>query len=122
MRVRMMDASGDMTFGQGSANFFVNSPAGVAQACQTRFALWVGEWFLDTTAGTPYATDILGTDTQQLYDAAIQARALGTPGMIGLENYSSSLDNATRLLTVSFNGITQYGTTDVIPLPLITAG
>jgi hypothetical protein len=122
MRIRQMDANGDMTFGQSSANFLVNTPAAVAQACTTRLGLWTKEWFLDLTAGTPYMTDVLGTGTQALYDAAIQERILGTPGMIGLEAYSSSFDGTTRQLTVSVIGVTQYGTTALLTIPLAFPG
>lgn len=62
-----------------SGNFYANQPEAVAQAVQTRLALAQGEWFLDTTAGTPYNTQILGAGTIAYYDAAIQQVILDTP-------------------------------------------
>lgn len=52
MRYRREDPEGDYTFGQGDGTFLVNSPECVAQAVKTRFELWKGQWFLDTTEGT----------------------------------------------------------------------
>jgi hypothetical protein len=108
MRVRAMTATGDMTFGQSGSNFFVNSPQAVAQLITTRLKLWVGEWFLDQTAGTPWSTQILGTGTKQLYDSVIRTVILNTPGVIGISEYSSSLTN--RSLAVTAQVVTQYST------------
>lgn len=113
MRYRALDASGDMTFGQSQANFLVNSPAAVAQAVQTRLGLLTGEWFLDTTEGTPYMTEVVGTGTQQIYDQAIKARILGTQGAASITSYSSSLDPITRKLTVSATVLTIYSSQTV---------
>lgn len=118
MRVRQMTAGGDMTFGQGSRNFLVDTPAAVAQACRTRLNLWTNEWFLDLTAGTPYRDQVLGERTQSLYDAVIQQRILETPGVIGLVSYQSSLDGTTRKLTIQVSAATQFGTTDEFIIPL----
>ena len=102
-----------MQFGQSQANFLVNSPAAVAQAVETRLGLITGEWFLDTTAGTPYMTDIIGTGTKQIYDQAIKARILGTQGVASITAYSSAVDPKTRKLTVSATILTIYSTQPV---------
>ena len=109
MRYRALSPTGDYTFGQGSANFLVNTPETVAQAVKTRLLLMTGEWFLDVTEGTPYATDILGKGTQPLYDAAIQNRIKGTQGVTAVRFYESSLDPITRSLTVTATIDTLYG-------------
>lgn len=83
MRYRALSDDGDYTFGQGSANFLVNTPAAVGQAVETRLGLMRGEWFLDETDGTPYATEILGTNTSPTYDQAIRERILGTQASDG---------------------------------------
>ena len=113
MRYRQLSSSGDYTFGQGQANFLINSPAAVAQAVKTRLALWAGEWFLDTTVGTPWTTQVLGKNTQSLYDMAIRARVLATPGVTSIANYSSSFDSIARSLAVNMTINTQYGSTTV---------
>lgn len=113
MRLRMQDINGNYTFGRGSGNFFVNSAAGVAQFVETRLLLMEGEWFLDQTVGTPWATEILGYGTQPLYDMAIQQVVLDTQGVSSIESYSSDFDKATRALTVSMTILTIYDATAV---------
>lgn len=109
MRYRTQSPTGDYVFGQGAAQFLVDSPDAVAQAVATRLQLATGDWFLDVTEGTPYATDILGAGTATRYDQAIQARILDTPGVVALVEYASTLDRSTRKLTVAATVSTIYG-------------
>ncbi len=110
MRYRALSPTGDFTFGQGKANFLVDSPATVGQAILTRLRLWTGEWFLDLTEGTPWLTGILGRNGTGAADLAIQNRILGTPGVVSIVSYSSYLNPATRQFTVSGVVVqTQYG-------------
>jgi hypothetical protein len=111
MRYRKLDANGDYSFGHGAVDFYINSPDGVAQAVKTRLALLQGEWFLDTQEGTPYATQILGTNTQNTYDIAIRSRILGTQGVNELIYYQSSINN--RSLSVYATIDTIYGPTSI---------
>lgn len=90
MRVRALSADGDMTFGNGRANYLSNTPEAVAQLVDTGLALLQGEWFLDTTVGVPYSTDVLGAHTQSTYDATIRSQILSTTGVTGIEDYASS--------------------------------
>lgn len=105
MRYRMLSEGGDFTFGQGSANFLVNSPECVAQAVQTRLLLERGEWFLDTADGTPYSTEILGTNTQSKHDAAIRARIAGTPGVEKITVYKSEVIDRKLSVTAEINTV-----------------
>lgn len=109
MRVRALDQNGDMTFGSGSANFLVNSPQAVLQCVLTALRLWQGEWFLDTTAGVPWSTQVLGMNTQSLYDNAIQTAIRGVQGVTAITSYSSSLNATTRELSVEAEISTAYG-------------
>lgn len=113
MKYRALDANGDYTFGRSMAEFLNNSPAAVAQAVLTRLMLAQGEWFLDTTDGTPYSTQILGTHTQPLYDQAIQERILDTPGVQSIDDYASTLDQQ-RNLRVAALITTVYGQTTIV--------
>lgn len=112
MRYRQLDANLDMTFGAGSANFFINDIAAVAQLILTRLKLLTGEWFLDTTEGTPYATEVMGTHTELTYDLAIRQRILGTQGVTGIAAYSSSR-NPQRGLSISAAVNTIFGPTTI---------
>lgn len=111
MRYRKMTVDGDYVFGHQQNDFYRDQPEAVAQAVQTRLKLFTGEWFLDVTDGTPYTTQILDKYTQDQYDAAIQDRILGTPGVLQITAYSSSVNTTTRTLTVTATVETQYGTT-----------
>lgn len=113
MRYRALSPSGDYTFGRGQGNFLVNSPACVAQAVQTALALAQGEWFLDKTAGVPWATQILGYGTGPLYDLAIKDAILAVEGVDSITAYSSQLNAATRALTVTATIATIYGAATV---------
>lgn len=109
MRYRQLDANGDYVIG-GTGVFLVNSPEAVAQAVSTRLRLWLGEWFINTTDGTPWLTEILGKRQDgRNPDAAIKQRILGTQGVKEITAYSSSYDGATRSLSVSATLNTIYG-------------
>lgn len=113
MRYRALSASGDRTFGQGAANFLVDSPECVAQRVLTRLRLLRGEWFLDVTAGTPYDTQVLGYNTKQLYDRAIQQVILDTPGVLSLDEYQSTFDGSSRALSITATITSQFGPADI---------
>jgi len=112
MRYRALSASGDYTFGQSAANFLVNNAAAVAQSVRTRLLLLRGEWFLDTTDGTPYATAVLGKGTKPLYDQAIKARILATDGVVAIVSYNSVVNNRTLMITATISTI--YGPITVV--------
>lgn len=108
MRVRALDSSGDMTFGQSLVNYLANSPAAVAQCIQTRLGLIRGEWFLDKTEGTDWGGKILGRHAQGSYDGEIRRVISGTTGVAQITGYASSLVD--RKLTVSVSVLTDYST------------
>ncbi len=109
MRVRKMDANGDMVFGQGQAAFWANVADGVGQIVGTRLGLWLGQWYLNTADGTPWATKVLGKYTGNTRDVVIQARILSTPGVTQLDSYASQLNRDSRIWSVQANGKTVYG-------------
>lgn len=113
MRYRKLDANGDYTFGHQQADFYRDQPEAVAQAVKTRLGLFTGEWFLDTTDGTPWRTDVLGKYTQGAYDAVIKARIIDTEGVQSIDAYSSTLDRSSRALSVQASISTIYGTATV---------
>ncbi len=109
MRYRALDSNGDMTFGHSQTDFLISTPAAVGQAVETRLLLLTGEWFLDVTEGTPYTTEVLGTDMQDTYDLAIRDRILGTEGVVEIVKYSSVLDHEARALRIEATIDTIYG-------------
>ncbi len=112
MKYRTLDAAGDYTFGLTPPQFYVNSPEGVAQAIRTRLLLEQGEWLLNTDEGTPYGTQVLGTNTLYTRDAAIKDRVLGTPGVKSILSYYST-STAERHFYVAMRVDTVYGVVSV---------
>lgn len=111
MRYRALSPSGDYTFGQGTANYLIDLPQTVGQAVKTRLLLLTQEWFLDVTEGTPYSTQILGTNTQATRDLAIKARILRTPGVKQLSQYASRVVDRKFIVSAVIDTI--YGQTSL---------
>ena len=113
MRYRREDDSGDYTFGQGDSTWLINSPEAVAQAVKTRFELWRGQWFLDTTEGTPWIQSVLGKQRPDVYNLAIRQRILETEGVNSITEFNTSVDGNTRRVTFTATIDTLYGTTTI---------
>lgn len=109
MRIRKMDADGDMVFGGGQTAFYRDQPEAPAQAVGTRLRMRLGEWFLDTEAGTPWDTQALGKYTAPVRDSMIRGRILDTQGVTGVAAYASTFDPETRQFTASATIDTAYG-------------
>lgn len=119
MRYRTLDADGDMTFGQGSLNFLVDSPEAVGQAVLTRMRLEAGEWFLDVTEGVDYQRKILGFGTEQSRDVEIRARILGTRGVVEIAEFSSAV-TVDRRYSVAALINSLYGAVDLSQVAFAT--
>lgn len=113
MRYRREDADGDYTFGRGDNTFLINSPDTVAQAVKTRFLLWRGQWFLDTTAGTPYIQSVLGKQSPDVYNLAIRQHILQTQGVNSIISFDTSVNSTTRRVSFTATIDTIYGKTEV---------
>ena len=114
MRYRRLDENGDYQIGRSQSGFLANTPECVAQAVSTRLKLWAGEWFLDTTEGTPYTTQVLGKYTDDSYDRAIQMRILETPGVVSVDTWASQYDGRNRSLSIQATITTVYGQATVV--------
>lgn len=109
MRYRKLDKTGDMNFGNQQADFYRDQPEAVAQAVLTRLRLWVGEWFLDTTEGTPYQQAMLGAHKSKTIEPAVRARILGTDGVTDIESLSLTIDPDSRKASISAVINTAFG-------------
>lgn len=110
MRYRKLDIDGDYVFGRGAGNFYVDEPLAVGQAIKTRLGLNLGEWFLNTSLGVPYDTQILGMGVLGRYDFAIQNVVNNTIGVKRIVSYNSSVNRVTRKARVNLTVDTIYGT------------
>lgn len=114
MRYRQITDSGDYSWGHSLQDFYIDTPAAVAQAVKTRLLLWQGEWYLDIDEGTPYMTGILGKHSQAEADFTVQARITGTQGLVDIAKYDSVLlGPPTRAYSMTTTIDTIYGLTQV---------
>jgi hypothetical protein len=114
MRYRKLSPTGDYTFGQSQQNFWINSPNGVAQSVQTNLELFLGEWYLDQTAGVPYFQGVLGNYSQAVADQTEQDYVSNIFGVSAIVNFASTLNPITRQYTITLLRIqTIYSTTVV---------
>lgn len=115
MKYRKLDANGDMVFGGDLNAFYIDNPEAVAQAVATRLRLSLGEWFLDTTDGTPWQTQVLGKYTGSTRDVVIKARVTDTPGVLSIVNYSSQVGALERrAFTVQMQINTIFGVVEIV--------
>ncbi len=113
MQYRREDDGGEYTFGRGDDTWLINSPEAVAQAIKTRFELWYGQWFLDTTAGTPWIQSVLGKQKPEIYNLAIRQRILETAGVSSITAFDTAVNTSTRRVSFTATVETLYGTTTV---------
>lgn len=113
MRYRQETEDGDYSFGQGDNTWLINSPEAVAQAIKTRFELWRGQWFLDTTEGTPWMQSVLGKQKPDVYNLAIRQRILDTQGVSSITSFSTTANTTTRRVEFTATVETIYGSTTV---------
>jgi hypothetical protein len=114
VKYRREDEKGDYTFGQGDNTWLTNSPEAVAQAVKNRFLLWNGQWFLDTSEGTPWIESVLGKQRPDTYNLAIRRRILETRGVNSIIAFDTTLNTSSRRVLFSATIDTLYGTTTVI--------
>lgn len=112
LRVRALDANNDMQFGASQQQYLVDSPDAVAQIVETTLRLWLGEWYLDLEAGTPWAQGVLGKNSQATADQTIIAQIKSVQWVTDVSNFQSTVDPNTRTYT-EVGGIlyTQFGST-----------
>ena len=86
----------------------------IAQRLKIRLEFFRGEWFLDTTVGVPFYTDILvkNPDIPHI-ETILKAEILDTPGVVELLAFETSYNAQTRKLDVSFTVDTDYGTVTI---------
>jgi hypothetical protein len=100
----------DMTFGHGAVDYLVDDPA-IGQNIQTRLLLFLGEWFLDVTDGTPWGSvlDIKPMDSRAV-ETVIRQRVLDTDGVTDITAYSFLFDPVSRKATISITVATVNST------------
>lgn len=109
MRDLMLDSSGDIVVEENDLAL-VDGAEQVAQRLRTRLRLIQGEWFLDTEAGLPWFTDILGKNLDfDRTEAVLRREILSTPGVLEIASFSLDYDPQARTLELRFRAVTESG-------------
>ena len=112
MKYRREDQD-DYTFGKGEDTFLTDSAECVAQAIKTRLQLWYGQWFLDTTEGTPWMQSLMGKRSSAAMELALRRRILATEGVKSILSFTASFNPSTRRTVITTTVDTLYGQTTV---------
>lgn len=84
----------------------------VLQRLQIRLRRFLGEWYLDTTAGVPYFQEILKKNPNRfLVESYLKQVILGTKGVSRLTTFVLDYDNPTRKITLNFSVSLSDGST-----------
>ncbi len=108
MTVRLLDENGDIVT---RGEMFTSGVNEIEQTIRTRLRLFLGEYFRDTTDGTPWFEQILGKGVNMsAREAVLRSRIANTPGVIRLTAFSIDFPSVdARALTVTASVLTQYG-------------
>lgn len=94
-------ATNDLYFDAGSSLVLARDALAVGQHARQRLMTFEGEWFLDTTAGVPWLTQILGKGQDPaLAEAVVKANLLGTDGVTEITSFSVGFAQPTRGLQI----------------------
>ncbi len=110
-RYRKLDVNGDMCFGHGNGDYYIDSPAAVAQSIKTRLSLWVSEWFLNVNEGTDWMNVVGQVGAYNVRDTIIRTRILQTPYVNSLYDWKSEIFN--RKYSASGKVVTTFGTAEL---------
>lgn len=112
MTVRRIDpVTGDIVTSEIQ---FTTGQDEIAQTCQTRLRLFLGEYFRDITDGTPWFQSILGKgESLDAIEAILRTRIAQTKGVIQLAAFSMDYDLDTRKLAVEASVLTAVGILDI---------
>ena len=114
MRYRRLNDIGDMTFGSQQADFLRDTPEVVAQSVVTRLELWLDEWFLDSTEGTPYVQAALGKYNTKTIEPAIRQRITDTDNVTEITFFELKFDPDSRKVEIRANISTSFGATTIL--------
>lgn len=101
-----LDADGDLSLEEGDFTLIAGAEA-VASALKARLQTFLGEYFLDSSIGVPYFTEVFGKPPAPRVEAVFREAILGTPGVAALQ--SLKLTREGRTLRLAFQVNTDFG-------------
>jgi hypothetical protein len=108
--------AGDLDLINGSPYYISGAPY-IRQKLSVRFRFFLGEWFLNQLEGVPYYRDVFTSNPNLDVVASLFKRIITTcPGVTGIASFAlPAIDPVTRLLSFSFQAITDSGVITVTP-------
>ncbi len=93
----------DIKISNGDFQLCCSDTDAIAQAISIRLKTLAGEWFLDTTIGIPYFTEILGKKRNDRFlRHLLLSQIENTPGVRQITDFKADQDSP-RGLKISFN-------------------
>lgn len=101
--------SHDIFFVDGQLAMVVDND-NIEQKLKSRLQTFLGEWYLETSIGLPFFTEILikNPDIPNI-DSLIKAEIIDTEGVLELVEYGSEFKPAERSFSVEFKVLTTVG-------------
>lgn len=98
----------------------VDEPQATRQRLEQKLRLWQGEWFLNTGAGFPWLSEILGKRPRpEVVRSLIFDLVTTDPGVKSIDSLSVEFDpQADRQLRIAFNATLSSGATDPMEINL----
>lgn len=91
------------------------------QHLQSSLRLFLGEWFLDTSKGVPWYSDILvKQQTFSVVREILKKKILETPGIISITKFKFDFDSNSRTASLEFSCLSTDGPIDFTGLDAIT--
>lgn len=84
-----------------SGDHFLTGKSATQQAILRRLRLFLGEYFLDGTEGTPWFQAILGKVPAAVAEANIKQRIIDTPDVVSLAAFEFSVDVRIRKISIA---------------------
>lgn len=107
MRIRALDANGDITFGQGQQNYLTGQAA-IGLNIKTRLLSFLNNCFWAMGAGIDWFTFLGGGNTSNQIQLASTAIIAQSFGVISVNNVFVSVDPRTRKVSLSYDVVTIY--------------
>lgn len=104
-------ATGELVIENGDF-VLVRGPEAVRQALHIRLRFFLGEWFLDETAGVDWFSVLGHKFNAAAVEALVRKALLETPGVAAVTRLDLDFDNATRVLSLAWSVTTAYGQLD----------
>lgn len=107
MRIRALDANGDITFGQGQQNYLTGQAA-IGLNIKTRLLSFLNNCFWAMGAGIDWFTFLSGGNTAPQIQIAVTAIIAQSFGVISVNNVFVTVNPKTRSVSLSYNVVTIY--------------